>query len=111
MPPKGSREGVERLPSSESPGGDHLRRVKRVRAGTYDEFGDQWDHVSPPGQGNDSTTRRASGREGRYQVRQLNGSNLVSLSEIRFGGSTEPDSAQPNQIRAFRTTPRPVRVL
>ena len=35
---------------------------------TYDEFGGQWDHVSPPGQGDDAaarTTRWARARASR----------------------------------------------
>ena len=51
--------------ASEAEGSDHLvELLKTILAGpqardtlvvvTYDEFGGQWDHVSPPGQG--STT-------------------------------------------------------
>jgi phospholipase C len=51
--------------SSESNGSDHLvDLIKAITGGpdgnktlivvTYDEFGGQWDHVSPPGQGNDA---------------------------------------------------------
>jgi acid phosphatase len=55
--------------ASEPDGSDHLvKLLKAIQAGpqakhtaivvTYDEFGGQWDHVSPPGQG--STTRGVS---------------------------------------------------
>jgi len=52
--------------ASEPNGSDHLvNLIKAVQAGpqarhtlvvvTYDEFGGQWDHVSPPGQGSSTT--------------------------------------------------------
>ena len=53
---------------------------------TYDEFGGQWDHVSPPGQGGSAAARTTSGARARASRR----SSLVAGPARRRSPSTTP---------------------